>query len=123
MPIPVDQLLSPAGPGAHLAEEVTFHSPVRTYTGRADVAHLFTTIGKVLGDVTEQHVHVTGRRSATEFTGRAGEDALGGVLVQEVDGSGLLVEATLLLRPFAELRASIMTMAQLLEADPLPSKR
>jgi hypothetical protein len=123
MPFAVQQLLTPSGPDVELADDVTFHSPIRSYTGRADVAHLFATIGKVLGNITEQHSHVTGTRSATEFTGRAGENDLNGVLVQQLDDEGRLIEVTLMLRPFKELRASIMTMAELLEADPLPSKR
>ncbi|MFC4948543.1 nuclear transport factor 2 family protein [Pseudonocardia sp. GCM10023141] len=123
MPFAVQELLNLSDPDAVLAEDVTFHSPIRSYTGRADVAHLFTTIGQVLTGIEEQHRHVSGARSLAEFTGRAGEDTLNGVFVQVADEQGRLVEATLLLRPFAELRASIMRMAELLEAHPLPSKR
>jgi hypothetical protein len=34
-----------------LSEEVIFHSPVRDYHGRADVAHILMTIGDVLDSI------------------------------------------------------------------------
>jgi hypothetical protein len=51
------------------------------------------------------------------------EHRLDGVLVQRCSADGLLVEATLLLRPLAALRTAIAQMRAALTADPLPSAR
>jgi hypothetical protein len=44
-----------------------------------------------------------------------------GVLDEHYDEDGLLVDATLMLRPFATLRIAIAAMAAALDAAPLPS--
>lgn len=46
-----------------------------------------------------------------------------GVLDERYDEHGQLVEATLMLRPFATLRIAIAAMAAALDATPLPSTR
>jgi hypothetical protein len=106
-----------------LAEDVTFHSPVTDYSGRADIAHLFAAIGRCLTSVEEGTVFTAGSRSVTEFTGRVGEHDVDGVLVQRTGDDGRLEEATLLLRPFTALRAAVAMMGDILGADPLPSRR
>jgi hypothetical protein len=44
-----------------LSEHVVFHSPVRDYHGRADVAHILTTIGEVLDTIESQRELVAER--------------------------------------------------------------
>ncbi|WP_219414289.1 nuclear transport factor 2 family protein [Pseudonocardia nigra] len=112
---------SPAAVERLLSADVVFHSPVADYTGRADVAHLLATIARCVHDVREGHGFLDGGRSATEFTGRVGDQAVDGVLIQRIDADGLLAEATLLLRPLAALRTAVGLMRDALAAAPLPS--
>jgi hypothetical protein len=59
----------------------------------------------------------------TRFAARvvSGEEVQG-VLVEQHDDAGRLVEAMLTLRPYAGLRASMRAMQPLLEASPLPGR-
>jgi hypothetical protein len=106
---------------ADLADDVRFHSPVADYQGRADVAHLFGLIARVLEDVVVTRTVSDGDATITFLTATVGGRALDGVLDEHRDAAGRLVEATLLLRPYTALRGAIGKMGELLEADPLPS--
>ena len=108
---------------ALLADRVTFHSPVADYSGRADVAHLFATIGGVLTDLKEGQRYVDGPQTITTLTATVGDRGADGVFIQRLDDGGQLAEATLLLRPYAVLGESIARMKSALAADPLPSMR
>ena len=106
-----------------LTDDVVFHSPVADYRGRADVAHLLTTIAAVLGELTPTRT-LAGEDTVTTFlTASVEGHALDGVLDERRDAAGRVAEATLLLRPYAALRAGIAQMQARLEADPLPSRR
>jgi hypothetical protein len=106
-----------------LDEQVVFHSPVADYRGQADVAHLLATIATCISK-PEPGEQLTGAQSsATAFVAGVDEHRLDGVLVQRCSSDGLLVEATLLLRPLAALRTAIAQMRAALTADPLPSAR
>lgn len=122
----VQDLLAPesADQAGHLlAEDVIFRSPVRNYTGRPDVAHLLTTIGRCLSGISARREFIDKNRSVVEFTAYVGERGMDGVLAQLVDSDGLVCEATLLLRPLSALQEAIANMAEMLTVDPLPSKR
>jgi hypothetical protein len=75
-----------------LAEDVTFNSPVRSYTGREEVMHLLATIGSLEGELRPT-------RSVTfvQF------GKLDGVLHETWDDDGRLEELTLTLRPLGPL--------------------
>ena len=106
-----------------LADDVTFHSPVATYRGRADVAHLLATIGGLVEAVEPVH-EVTGPLGrATFFTARlAGRDGDG--VLEERYGSGgdEVVQLRLMLRPLEALIPAVKAMGAALAADPLPSQ-
>lgn len=108
-----------------LAPDVVFHSPVADYSGRQDVAHLFTTIGQFLTGIepVREFTEDDGRHSVTTFHGSVGGETVYGAFVQEVDEQGQLKEATLLLRPLSTLRTAVSLMREALTADPLPSSR
>jgi hypothetical protein len=124
--LPLADLLGAASPAAVeplLSEDVVFHSPVADYRGRADVAHLFATIASCVTD-PRPHEELTGTAStATTFAATVGGRQLDGVLVQRCAVDGLLLEATLLLRPLAVLKTAITGMRAALDTDPLPSGR
>lgn len=137
MGLDLRDVLAPGAPGETrllLAPDVVFHSPVADYSGRDDVAHLFPKIGEYLTGIeplrefTEAGEGEDGRggkeqHSVTTFTGRVGEESVYGTFVQQVDSTGQLVEATLLLRPLGVLTTAVYRMRDALIADPLPSRR
>jgi hypothetical protein len=120
-----DQLRSPSPSrlDALLAEDVRFHSPVADYQGRADVAHLLAMIPLVLDDVVATRTVDDDDATITFLTAVVDGHAVDGVIDEHHDSAGCVVDATLLLRPYAGLRAAIGLMGRHLEADPLPSAR
>jgi hypothetical protein len=105
-----------------LASDVVFHSPVATYRGRADVAHLLGTIAGVV-ESFEPARELTGPGTrVTFFTARVGERGADGVL-EETHEDGEAVELRLMLRPLDSLLAAVKAMGAALAADPLPSQR
>ena len=109
--------------GALLADAARFHSPVADYEGRADVGHLLALIATVVGDIRPTRELADAMATTTFFDAAVEGRPLQGVLDERYDERGRLVEATLMLRPFATLRVAIAAMAAALEAEPLPSAR
>jgi hypothetical protein len=98
-----------------------FHSPVRDYHGRADVAHILATIGHVLDKVEFEREFVGERRVVTIITASHQDLEMTGVLDETHDALGRLERATLLLRPLSALLDAITAMRAALEQSPLPS--
>jgi hypothetical protein len=86
-----------------LAEDVTFNSPVRTYQGRDEVAHLLTTIGTL-----EDDMRPTRSVTFVQF------GKLDGVLHEAWDDDGRLKELTLTLRPLGPLLKAVDRMGKAL---------
>jgi hypothetical protein len=108
---------------ALLAEAVRFHSPVADYEGRADVAHLLSLIATVVHDVQPTRELEDGTAKTTFISGDVEAQPVQGVLDERYDEHGLLIDATLMLRPLATLRIAVAAMAAALDAEPLPSAR
>jgi hypothetical protein len=104
-----------------LSEQVVFHSPVRDYRGRADVAHILMTIGSILDEIEAQRELVAERRIVTLITATHRDHRMTGVLDEIFDAHGRVERATLLLRPLSTLLGAITTMRSALERSPLPS--
>jgi hypothetical protein len=104
-----------------LTEHVVFHSPVRDYRGRADVAHILMTIGGVLDEVEAQRELVAERQVITIITAAHAHHRMSGVLEETFDVLGRVERATLLLRPLSTLLEAITAMRAALEQSPLPS--
>jgi hypothetical protein len=103
-----------------LAADVVFHSPVASYRGRGDVAHLLATIAAVVDDVTPVRSLAEDGLRVTFFTARVVERAADGVIAETVvDGS--IAELRLMLRPLDALLAAVKGMGAALERSPLPS--
>lgn len=106
-----------------LADDVAFHSPVADYGGRADVAHLMTTIGGLLEDVRVARQLADGRELASFINARVAGNDLDGV-VDEIRGEdGKIAELTLMLRPLEALMGAVHEMGAALARSPLPSGR
>jgi SnoaL-like domain len=92
-----------------LADDVVFHSPVQTYRGRDQVAHLLAAIGTVMEDVES----LRKLEGVTFFAGRIGEHPVDGVL--DVRGHAPdIAEITLYLRPLAALQAGVARLTRAL---------
>ena len=104
-----------------LSQDVVFHSPVRDYRGRADVAHILTTIGDVLDRIEAERELVSERHVVTIIAATHGEHRMTGVLHETFDALGRVERATLLLRPLSTLLEAITAMRAALEGSPLPS--
>ena len=105
-----------------LSDDVVFHSPVATYRGREDVAHLLSTIARVMDDVTPVRSVSDADLRVTFFTARVGEKEADGVLAETLDGD-TIAELRLLLRPLDALLAAVKRMGEELASSPLPSMR
>lgn len=105
---------------ARVAETVTFHSPVADYHGYVAVAHILGHISSVLAGVTAIRVASDHDTTATFIKASVNGAPIEGVLDERRDSSGRVVEATLLLRPYAVLRTAIAAMRARLADDPLP---
>lgn len=108
-------------PQQALSEEVIFHSPVRDYHGRADVAHILSTISTVLDQVNARRELATDREIVTIITASHRGQQMTGVLYETHDAAGHIDRAMLLLRPLSTLRETISHMVAALDRSPLPS--
>ena len=104
-----------------LADDVAFNSPVRTYRERADVIHLLTTLGGLLGDVRTVREWSGPDGAATVVSVGDGDDRLDGVIEELHGADGRVVEVTLMLRPLGTLLHAVKRMGRALERSPLPS--
>lgn len=123
---PLPTLLRAAAAGAPadlLADDVAFASPFADYHGRADVAHLFGLIGRVLSDPVVTGRAGDGTWTYTSVTARADGHPIEAVLRERHDAAGRLAQGTLFLRPYRSLRAAMDAMGRLLADAPLPSNR
>lgn len=106
-----------------LGDEVVFHSPVRTYRGRANVAHILLTIASVLDEIDGKCEFVAGEEVVTLLTASYNNRPMTGVLLESHDQRGHVTRATLLLRPLSALLNAINGMSIALERSPLPNVR
>lgn len=104
-----------------LADQVVFHSPVRDYHGRADVAHILMTIGAVLDAIEIESQLVVDRQVVTVIRTVHAEERMSGVLSETHDSLVRVEHATLLLRPLSALLSAIAAMRTALERSPLPN--
>ncbi len=105
---------------AALSDDIVFHSPVRDYRGRTDVAHILSTIHTVLDTIDPQRELVGDRDTVTIITARYGAQRMTGVLFETSDQLGRIEHATLLLRPLGALLDAIAGMRTALQLGGQP---
>ena len=105
-----------------LSDQVVFHSPVRDYDGRENVAHILMTIGAVLHEIEVENQLVAARQVVTVIRAVHADQRMSGVLIETYDALGRVEHATLLLRPLATLLNAIAAMRAALERSPLPTR-
>ncbi len=104
-----------------LSEQVVFHSPVRDYHGRADVAHILSMIGGVLDQINAERELAADHKIVTLVTASHRDEQMKGVLYETHDAAGGIERAALLLGPRSTLRRAIADVTAALEQSPLPS--
>jgi hypothetical protein len=119
----IDALADPSSTAVEKAfgDDVRFRSPYADYAGRADVAHLVGLIRGVLVDVEPVHRLHEQATTISLFEARVAEEHVQGLLFEQDDDAGRLVDATLTIRPYAGLRAAMKAMQARMEEAPLPS--
>lgn len=116
------------GLDALMRDDVRFRSPYTDYEGRAVVTHVLRLVGQVLEDVQPDDPDPSGSEVSprsptsrtTRFTAAVQGAPVQGVLCEDLDASGQLMEAVLFVRPYRELRTSLRLMRELLDRSPLP---
>ncbi|MFY9926735.1 MAG: hypothetical protein WAK82_01915 [Streptosporangiaceae bacterium] len=109
--------------GGLLAPEATFSSPVADYRGRGDAAHVLGLIASVLEEVECASEWAGAAGLVASFNARVDGAPVQGMVREQRDETGALVQVTLFLRPYGTLSRAIGRMRELLDADPLPSTR
>jgi hypothetical protein len=121
----IDALADPASadPIAIVGDGVRFRSPFADYAGRDDVAHLLGLVSSVLTDVRPVRRLSEGTTTMTLFDARVADEDVQGVLCEQRDDEGRVIDAMLTVRPYAGLRVAMRAMGALMEGSPLPSAR
>jgi hypothetical protein len=108
-------------PQQALSQDVIFHSPVRDYHGRADVAHILSMVGVVLGQIRAQRELAVDHKIVTLVTASHRHEPMKGVLYETHDAAGAVDRAALLIGPRSTLRRAITDVVAALAQSPLPS--
>jgi len=101
---------------ALLAPEASFNSPVRTYRGAEEIAPLWAALDGIIGGLAITGLLEGERESAAFFAGTAGGQPIDGVLRVKARDDGAVTDVTLMLRPYASLKAAVGEMARRLAA-------
>jgi hypothetical protein len=98
------------------APDVTFNSPVRSYRGVEEIAPLWSALGGIIEGVGTSGMLEGEAETAAFFAGTAGGQPVDGVLRVRSRADGAVSDVTLMLRPYASLKAAVREMARRLEA-------
>jgi hypothetical protein len=121
----IDALADPSSARVEetFGDEIRFRSPFADYSGRADVAHLVGLIREVLVHVEPVHRFREDSDAVSLFEARVAEEDVQGMLFEQHDHAGRLVDVMLTIRPYAGLRVAMKAMQARMDAAPLPSAR
>ncbi len=97
---------APAATGL-LAEDATFHSPIRDYEGRERIAAVWSAVTGAMVGARATRVHDADRETAAFFAGTIQGQPVDGVLRVLADDDGRVTDVTLMVRPLAALKAGI----------------
>ena len=92
---------------ALLAADVVFHSPAvfKAYQGKSTVAGLFRVVSAVFEDFTYTDEISDGHISCLVFKARVGDRDIEGMVLLRHNGSGQIVDFTVMIRPLSGLQA------------------
>ncbi len=103
----------------HYADQVRFRSPFTDYHGQETVLALVELICRVLGEVRTEIQLSNGATTMSTFAGTVGDEPVQGVVVEQQDATGRIVDVMLTVRPYRGLRSAMAAMGDLMTENPL----
>ncbi len=105
----IDAFLGGDAPSAAalLAPEATFHSPLRDYAGADRIAGVWHAVAGVVADARPTSVHERDGETIAFFAGAIKDQPVDGVLRTLTDDSNYVTDVTLMVRPWAALKAGL----------------
>ena len=90
-----------------LASDARFRSPIRDYVGADQIDAVWRAVAGVVQDAQPISVHERDSETIVFFAGRIKDEAVDGVLRAVADENNRVSDVTLMVRPWAALRAGI----------------
>lgn len=92
---------------ALLAPDAKFHSPIRDYAGAEQIGAVWRAVAGVIADARPTSVHEHGSEMIAFFIGAIKNQPVDGVLRTLTDNDGHVNDITLMVRPWASLKAGL----------------
>lgn len=92
---------------ALLAPAATFHSPIRDYTGAPQIDAVWRAVSGVVTDAQPTSIYERDGETVAFFAGAIRNAPVDGVLRAIADGSDRITDVTLMVRPWAALKAGL----------------
>src|SRR5436305_12143634 len=90
---------------ALLAPDAKFHSPIHDYAGAAQISSVWRVVAGVVAKARTTSVHQSDGETITFFAGTIKGEPVDGVLRTVTNGDDRVTDVTLMLRPWAALKA------------------
>lgn len=105
----VDAFLKGDAPSAAalLTPDARFHSPIRDYAGAEQIAAIWRAVAGVVANARPTSVHENGGETVAFFAGTIKNQPVDGVLRTLTANDGRVNDITLMLRPWAALKAGL----------------
>jgi hypothetical protein len=105
----VDSFLSGDAPSAAalLAPDATFHSPIRDYAGAEQIGSVWRAVAGVVSDARPISLQERDGETIAFFAGAIKGQPVDGVLRTLTNDAGRINDVTLMLRPWAALKAGL----------------
>ena len=117
MPAPARRLIdaflagNPVSAAGLLAPNARFHSPIRDYAGAGPIGSVWRAVAGVVQDAQPKSIHERGEETIVFFAATIKDQAVDGVLRAMTDDDSRVSEITLMVRPWAALKAGIADIA------------
>jgi hypothetical protein len=105
----IDAFLTGDAPSAAalLAPDASFHSPIRDYAGADRIGSVWRAVAGVIADARPTSVHARDGETIVFFVGAIKGQPVDGVLRALTDEQDSIADVTLMLRPWAALKAGL----------------
>ncbi len=90
-----------------LALDACFHSPVRDYVGADEINAVWHAVAGVVRDAQPTAIHEADRETVAFFAGTVKDRPVDGVMRAVTDEEDRVSDVTLMVRPWASLKAGI----------------
>jgi SnoaL-like domain len=96
-----------ASAAALLAPDACFHSPIRDYVGAEQIGAVWRAVAGVVQNAQQTSIHERNNETIAFFAGTVKEKTVDGVLRTLTNENNRASDITLMMRPWAALRADI----------------